>query len=299
MSAISHLVLYGSIASCDDKTIRDILAGHSLDEHIVQRSMRPRHLRLLASMRRAKLADFGRVARCPFMNPECAVDFCSSGKKARALIELSDDATYFQLYSQPEFKDGRVPIGDDREGAEYFRTSDVVFDVLSARIRYAGDVLLDHLVDWYNSCGLLNRYMHDKKVDDAYKMATCYEVYQRQKFDSVEEGGVVETSPYEFMVAYARYTKYFPVAMRLHRFAAKQKQADAHVADMKAKGCTSEQLDFVARGQEAAEQASPVERKKAKRIARMMATNTSTSELWNAVERICKEGVAELVMSFL
>ena len=130
-------------------------------------------------------------------------------------------------------------------------------------------------------------------------MRKCYDVYGAQKFASITEG-VIDPTSYEFMVSYHSYTRYFPAYMRIHILSKKQKELEAIVADTMAKGCSSESVMAVARGQEAVDEQdaqSPEQKKRARKLKK----TPSAKKLVETVDFVSRTGgvVMKTVLLFL
>lgn len=283
VSSVSFAAVKGHVS---DSAMEAILNRECLEGFIEDGMLFDYHLRVLASMPSStRKGLLERVAHIPSTYPEEAVDFCASAAAARVLMNVSGDTANFKLYEQYGFRSGHRDIHDDRKGADRFRNKTTVFAVFSERIMYGGDVLLPHLITWYNEHGqqLLADYMGDVSSD----MRKCYAVYEHKKAAAVVEGIVDAPPAYEFMVAYQRYHKYFPIFMRIYLVAKKRGESKKLVDAMRTKGMDESLIMQVAHGQEAlhdTEANSPKGKKKAKKLAKAMSDDTSVNELCGAVD---------------
>lgn len=147
-----HLPYIAVSGLLPDRVLVAISERRNIDAYIEEGVLEPKHLRLLASMPSTTLTILRRAAKSPFADPAGAVDFSSSASAARVLLQASDTPQVFKLYNQCQFRRGRV-LNDERRGADRFRSTRVVFAVLSERVLHGGGVLPAHAVSWYNLHG--------------------------------------------------------------------------------------------------------------------------------------------------
>lgn len=288
----------------NDTVLHAIQMKAPLGIYINAGMIRERHLRLYVTMPRRSLVVLQRMARLPGTDPAGAVDFCLGPDYARILLEVSNNPSVFKFYNHARFTFAGRDLSDDATGADAFRNKASVYAVLSERVVFGGRVLPAHIVKWYNdegNAGLHTSYM-DKRNGDGAEMRECFGEYRRQKAASVEEGGIIDTKPYEFMVAYHKNTKYFPLCMHLNVLAKKRKEIEQARADMVAKKCTDQQIDAAMRGMGVGGQQpprTPEEKKKQRKITRAT-KDAGIKALYKAAEFMGRHPeVGRLVRGFL
>ena len=282
-----------------DPVLRCIMSGADLKIFAGIGAFQEQHLRVLVTMPRTPLSIIKMVAQEPNTNPAKAIDYCSSASMARALIKICRDVTCFSFYDQECFVRGER-LHDNKKGADRFRSKDVVYEVLGERILYGGDVLPPHVARWYNMNGTYWHTAYMRGYGSNHMMA-CYDVCEKQVFEATEE--LIAPAPYEFMIAYHRYTKYLPVTMFFRAELKKRVLGEATVKDMVEKGCTIEQVQ-TSLAEDAlkhmVDSNCTVEgKKKRRRLARAVKSG-AVKDLWFLSHRILGLGCCEkLIVSFL
>lgn len=299
-----HLPYVAVSGLLPDRALVAISERRNIDAYIATGALRPHHMRLLASMPSSTRSVLRRAANCSGTDPAGAIDFCASASAARILLQASNDPKVFKLYNQYQFRHGR-DLHDDRRGADRFRNKTRVFAVLCERVLYGGDVLPPHVLFWFNQNG---RRLLDDDIDnrgcDRSEMRKCYTVYRVQKAAATVGEGIVNTTPYEFMLAYQRYQKFFPVVMRVYLVCKKQGASKKILDDMGKKGFSSKEIMEVARGQEAihdTEASSPEGKKRAKKLGKAISKDSRIEQLVDVVDFACKAPklVTKLIMEYL
>lgn len=282
-----------------DPVLRCIVSGASLTRFAGMGAFKEHHLRVLVTMPRTPISVIKMVAGEPETNPARAIDYCSSATIARALIKICGDVTCFSLYEQQSFVNG-ARIHDFRTGADRFRRREVVFEVLCERILFGGDVLPPHISAWFNSYGRYCQESYIERYGSAHMMA-CYQIYEKQLFEVTED--LVTPPPYQFMIAYHRYTKYLPLTMFFNAVLKEKASVEAIVKDRVAEGFTMEQVraSLVADGSKNMLDLnqSAKGKNKRRRFARV-AKSDSVRDLWALCQRVFALSSCErLILSFL
>jgi hypothetical protein len=297
-SHLSHTAMTGK-AIVRDIVLRRILSGADMTVFANTGAFQEHHLRVLVTMPRTPLYVIKMVAQEPGTNPAKAIDFCTSAAMARVLIKICRDVTCFHFYDQNIFVKG-APLHDNRKGADRFRRRESVFEVLCERVMFGGDVLLDHVASWFNNYGANSLYGYMLKRGLTHMLA-CYDIYEKQAFEATEE--VVTPLPYQFMIAYHRYTKYLPLTMYKRAMYNKQKTVEASVAVKLDKGFSVGQVQTSLVAEEAKRMfdlENSAEGKRKKRRFQRLSKSGSVAEIWVLINGIfalrCCE---ELIFSFL
>lgn len=282
-----------------DVVLRAIMSGSDLGVFSGIGSFKDHHLRVLVTMPRTPLSVIKMVAQEPGTNPAAAIDYCSSAAIARVLIKICRDVSVFSFYNQPTFQAG-TKLHDFRKGADRFRRREVVYEVLSERILYGGDVLPAHVSKWFSLYGSI---IHDTYMEahGSAHMLSCYDICEKQAFAATEK--VVSPIPYEFMVAYHRYTKYLPVTMFFRAVFLKRTSAQKRINLMAEEGYTAEQIQLFLRERELKEKVdfeASVERKRKKRRFARATKSKPVKELFELTQMIFGLGCCERdILSFL
>ncbi|CAN0530286.1 unnamed protein product, partial [Ectocarpus sp. 12 AP-2014] len=258
-------------------------------------SFKEHHLRVLVTMPRTPLYVIKMVAREPGTDPANAIDYCSSAAMARALIKICRDVSCFALYEQEYFRVRGRMLHDFTRGGDRFRRREVVYQVLCERVLFGGDVLPPHVSTWFNSCG---GYWHEKYMEGygSAHMIACYGVYEKQAFSATQD--VITPVPYQFMVAYHRYTKYLSLTMWFRAVFKKKAQMEADVKDKLEQGLRVEQdVEDVENTWDLKKSADG--RKKRRKLARVV-KSASVNDLWVLSCRILGlECCEKVIVSFL
>lgn len=294
-------VVYSGEVICDE-IIRAIQAGENLDmEYFASRGrLGLRHLRLLVSKSNSKVKDVRIVAEDMPDDAGKAINFCVKPEFAKILLEVSKDAaTDFSFYNQEWFTDGL--LHDDHPGADAFRSKINVYSVLSEQILYGGNVLPNHVSEWYDEygtewCDEYGRSLHAEYMAKDVLMGKCYALHEKQ-FASTVEGEIVEVSPYEFMVRYFEYLKYLPIYLYIHVRAKQRERLQALVASLEKHGVSSEVIMAVSREALDTGAQTPAEKKRARKLTE----NTHNKEFKNVVSFVADapKGVRLNVVGFL
>lgn len=281
-----------------DLVLRSIMSGAKLTAFANIGAFKENHLRVLVTMR-TPLNVIKMVAKEPGTNPAEAIDYCSSAAIAKVLINICRNVTCFSFYNQDTFVEGE-PLHDYRKGADRFRSREVVYEVLCERVLFGGDVLPAHVARWFNNYGPNSHYTYMLKRGLDHMMA-CYEIYEKQAFEATEE--LITPLPYQFMVAYHRYTKYLPLKVFFRAVLSKKKADQKKMNDELEKGSSIEQVQasFVAEQYRkmASSKSSAESRKKKRRFARA-AKRGAIKDLWVLSDKIVRlECCEKLILSFL
>ena len=283
-----------------DVVLRSIIGGSDLTVFANLGAFKEHHLRVLVTMPRTPLYVIKMVAREPGTNPARAIDYCSSGTMARALIKICRDVSCFSFYNQEYFVQGGS-LHDFRRGADRFRRRDVVYEVLCERVLYGGDVLPAHVAKWFNNYGQ-NMHWEYMLKNGSPHMRKCYDVYERQAFEDTQE--LQTPSPYQFMIAYHRYIKFLPIKMYLRAVSKNRDSVEQVVKDMVDKGFSTEQVQVSLACEEVAhmtEYKFSVEGKKKKRKFTRATRSSSVRQLLALSRRIfhSDDRCRDLILSFL
>ncbi len=276
-------------------------------------SLKPHHMRVLASMPGIPKAVLREAARCPNAYPAGAVDFSCSPEVARILLDASSGEQVFTLFDQDAFSKYHRSLDDD-EGPDCFRRTSVLFAVLSERVLYGGAVLPEHIVSWYNFKAVLTHKGSGTKIKriDAYfksrkgdglKIGDCYDAYKRQRAKAVDEG-IFDPTAYEFMTGYARYSKFFPVFMYIFLARKQQVEAQKLYDAMSKSGLSSDTIGVVMRAQEnmrLLKANSPENKKQLKKLKIATSKDPSKKELYGAVKWVstAPDTVKALILEYL
>ena len=284
----------------NDMVLRSIISGANLAVFANTGSFKEHHLRVLVTMPRTPLYVIRMVAREPGTNPAKAIDYCSSAAMARALIKICRDVSRFALYEQGCFRVGGKRLHEFRRGGDRFRRREVVYQVLCERVLFGGDVLPPHVSKWFNSC---EGYWHEKYMEGygSAHMIACYDIYEKQAFCATHE--VITPRPYQFMVAYHRYTKYLPLTMCFRAVFNKKSRVEAAVKDKLEQGLSVEQVHaclVVEDVQNMRDLKNSAEGKKKRRKLARAFKSAAVNDLWVLSHRILGlECCEKVIVSFL
>jgi len=239
------------------------------------------------------------VAQEPGTNPAKAMDYCSSGAMVKVLIKICGDVSLFPFYNQETFVNGTA-LHDFRKGADRFRRREVVFEVLFERVLFGGDVFPPHVARWFNNYGINSMHGFMLKRGLAHMLA-CYDTCEKQVFAATQE--LVTPLPYQFMIAYHRYTKYLPLTMFRRAVQNKKEAVQATMNNKIEKGCSVEQVQTSLVAEEVAHMANlkkSAEGKKKKRRFDRASKSPTIAGMWKLVHGIFGLGCCEeLILSFL
>ncbi|CAM9099887.1 unnamed protein product [Ectocarpus sp. 4 AP-2014] len=221
---------------------------------------------------------------------------------ARALIKICRDVSRFALYEQECFRVGGKRLHEFRRGGDRFRRREVVYQVLCERVLFGGDVLPPHVSKWFNSCG---GYWHEKYMEGygSGHMKACYNIYEEQALGATHE--VITPVPYQFMVAYHRYTKYLPLTMYFRAVFQKKARMEAVVKDALKQGLSIEQahaslvVEDVENMRDWDFKNSADEKKKRRKLSRAL-KSAAVNDLWVLSLRVLGlECCEKVILSFL
>lgn len=283
-----------------DAVLRCIIAGADLTVFANLGAFQEHHLRVLVTIPRTPLYVIKMVAREPGTNPARAIDYCSSGAMARALIKICRDVSCFSFYNQDYFVQGGT-LHDFRRGADRFRRRDVVYEVLCERVLYGGDVLPAHVATWFNNYGHNMHWAYMLKHGSPH-MRRCYDLCEMQAFKATQQ--LKTPSSYQFMIAYHRYTKFLPITMYYEAVSKKRDSVEQVVKDMVEKGFSTEQVQVSLACEEVAcmtEYKISVEGKKKKRKFSRATRSSSVRQLLALSQRVfhLEDRCRDLILSFL
>lgn len=279
-----------------DVVLRSILSSADLTVFANIGAFKEHHLRVLVTMPRPPLYVIKMVAQEPGTNPAKAIDYCTSAAMARVLIKICRDVTCFHFYNHDVFVNGAI-LHDNRKGADRFRYRESVFEILCERVMFGGDVLPPHVAKWFNNYKVNSHYGYILERGLVHMLA-CYDI---QSFEATKE--VVTPLPYQFMIAYHRYTKYLPLTMYERAAYSKEKTVEASVAEKLDKGFTLGQVQTSFVREEAKhmlnlKNSAEVKRRK-HRFERASKTG-SVAEIWVLMHGFFALGCCEeLIFSFL